>query len=78
MRLRKAKPHEYMVQVPCILSSNIDNRGANEPASLKEAISRHYWPEKKMAMEREYNLLIKNGTWEVISLPQRANIIMGK
>lgn len=29
-------------------------------------------------MEREYNSLIKNGTWELISRLNRANIIKGK
>ena len=51
-----------MVRVLWMLSSNINNEGVDEPASLKEAIVRHEWPEWKMAMEREYNSLIENGT----------------
>ena len=31
-----------------------------------------------MAMEREYNSLIKNGTWKLVSYPNEANIITGK
>ena len=61
-----------------MLSSNIDNEGADEPRSLKEAMVRHDWPEWKMAMEREYNSLIENGTWELVSRPNEANIITGK
>ena len=29
-------------------------------------------------MEREYNSLMENGTWELVSRPNRANIITGK
>lgn len=45
-----AKSHEHMVQVLRMLSSNMDNGGANEPASLKETMARNDWPEWKMAM----------------------------
>ena len=34
-----------MIRVLCILSSNVDNEGPDEPASLKEAMARHNWPE---------------------------------
>ncbi len=59
---RTAKSHENMVLVLCMVSCNIENEGANEPASLKKAMTRHDWPEWKMAMEREYNSLMENGT----------------
>ncbi len=39
------KSHQHMVHVSCILSSNVDNKGPDELASLKEAMVRHDWPE---------------------------------
>ena len=57
-----------------MLSSNIENEGADKPASLKEAMARRDWPEWKMAMKREHDSLIENGNWEVVG----ANIITGK
>lgn len=35
-------------------------------------------PEQKMAIEREYNSLMENGTWVLISYLNEANIIMKK
>ncbi len=75
---RTAKSHKHMVQVLRMLSCNIDNEEADEPVSFKEAITRHDWPEWKMAMEREYNSLMENGTWELVSRPNGANIITSK
>ena len=40
-----AKSHVPIVPVLRMLSSNVDNGGVDEPASLKEAMSRHDWPE---------------------------------
>ncbi len=31
-----------------------------------------------MAIERKYDSLIENGTWELVSLPNGANVITGK
>lgn len=31
-----------------------------------------------MAMEKKYNLLIENGTWELVDLPSGANVITEK
>ena len=45
-----------------MLSSNVDNEGADELATPKEAIARHDWPEWNMAIERKYNSLMENGT----------------
>ncbi len=70
-----AKSHEHMVRVLRMISSNVDNEGVDEPASLTEAMARHDWPEWKMAMEREYNSLMENGNW---SPPNGANFITGK
>ncbi len=44
-----------------MLSSNINNEGANEPVSYKEAMVRHNWPEWRVAIKWEYNSPIKNG-----------------
>ncbi len=41
-------------------------------------MARHDWPEWKMAMEKEYNSLMENGTWELVSPPNGANVITGK
>ncbi len=67
-----------MIRVLCILSSNVDNEGPDEPASLKEAMARHNWPEWKKTVEIEYNSLIENGTWKIVSPPKEANVITGK
>ncbi len=56
----------------------MDNKGPDEPTSLKEAMARHDWPEWKKAMEIEYNSLIENGTWKIVSPPKGANVITGK
>ena len=56
----------------------MDDKSLDEPASLKEAMARHDWSEWKKAMEIEYNLLMKNGTWEIVSLPKGANMITRK
>ncbi len=73
-----AKSHEHMVRVLRTLSANVDNEGPDEPANLEVAMSRHDWPEWKKAMESEYNSLIENGTWEVVSPPTEANVITGR
>ena len=61
-----------------MLSSNIDNEGTDEPASLKKAMACCNWPEWKIAIEREYNFLMENGTWEFVSCSNGANIITRK
>lgn len=67
-----------MVRVLRMLSFNVDNEGVDKPASLKKAMARHDWPQRKMAIERESKSLIEDGTWEVISPPEGANFITGK
>lgn len=61
-----------------MLNFIIDNKRANELASLKQAMAQHNWLEWKMVMEKKYNLLIENGTWELIDSPSRANVITEK
>ncbi len=45
MNSSTAKSHKYRVRVLRMFSFNVDNEGADEPASLKEAMARHDWPE---------------------------------
>ncbi len=45
MSSHTAEFHVSIVPVLRMLSSNVDNEGVDEPASLKEAMSRHDWPE---------------------------------
>ena len=40
-----AKSHENMVRVLQTLSANVADERPDEPATLKEAMSRHDWPE---------------------------------
>ena len=67
-----------MVRVLRTFIANVDNERPDKPATLEEAMSRHDWPEWKKAMESEYNSLIENGTWEVVSPPTEANVITGR
>ncbi len=76
--MRAAKSRQYMVRVLCILSSNIDNEGPDELASLKEDMGRHDWLEWEKAIEIEYNSFMENGTWEIVSPSKKANVITGK
>ena len=46
-----------------------------EPISVKEAIMNSGW---KAAMDREYDSLIKNHTWDLVPLPPGRNAISGK
>lgn len=39
-----AKIYKHIVQVLCMLNFNIDNKGIDEPASLKKAMAQHDWP----------------------------------
>jgi hypothetical protein len=56
------------VSYDCELSLSIDL----EPTSFEEATSRDEWKE---AMHKEYNALIKNGTWKMVGPPFRTKPI---
>jgi hypothetical protein len=45
----------------------IAESGSHEPVTYEEASQQAVW---NKAMEEEYNALIKNGTWELVSLPE--------
>lgn len=38
----------------------------------------HDWPEQKMTIEKKYNSLIENGSWELVPPENEANIITRK
>lgn len=38
-----AKFHKHIVQIPYTLNFNIDNKRADELASLKQAMAQHNW-----------------------------------
>ncbi len=63
-----------MVCVLGILSSNEDNKGPDEAASLKEAMARYDLPEWKKTIEIEYNSLMENGTLEIVSRTKRLTL----
>ncbi|CAI7734082.1 unnamed protein product, partial [Closterium sp. NIES-54] len=49
-----------------------------EPATVEEALSGPQKEEWKAAMDAEFNSLIKNGTWELVELPERRRPISSK
>ena len=53
-------------------------RDVPEPQSVREALTGEYAHEWRVAMHREFNSLIKNGTWRKESLPPGRNAIQGK
>lgn len=61
-----------------MLSSNIDNKRADKPVSLKKTMAQPDWPEWKIAIKRKYNFLIENDTWKLVSPSNGANIITKK
>lgn len=61
-----------------ILESNVDNEGDNKPNSVNQAMHHTDWLKWKEAMQAKYNSLIKNETWELISLPENQQVITGR
>ena len=55
------------------LFAKIDNK--NEPSSLKQASKQECWMD---TMKLEYKELIKNKTWDLISYPNKKNVIGNK
>ena len=58
---------------PEMLNTIIDN-----PESLKEALNSNNAEEWKSAMQREYDSLVNNQTWELVDKPKNKNIISCK
>lgn len=58
---------------PEMLNTIIEN-----PESLKEALNSNNAEEWKCAMQREYDSLVKNQTWELVDKPKNKNIISCK
>ena len=47
----------------------------DEPSNYKEAVNSKYSEEWKLAMDEEYNALIKNKTWELCKLPDNRKLV---
>lgn len=51
---------------------NVDTLPVNEPAHFLQAIKHSAW---QLAMAEEYQALVQQGTWTLVSPPSSANII---
>ena len=49
--------------------------GCNEPKSLKEALNGKHSSQWQNAMDSEYESLTKNGTWDLVNMPENKNLI---
>ena len=54
------------------LDCELNFHAFDEPASFQEAVNSDVW---KSAMQREYDALIKNGTWRLVNPPIRTKPI---
>ena len=61
----------------CYLANDI-TADINEPINMDEAFSGEHSTEWKQATDSEYNSLIENETWELVSLPEGKNIVGSK
>ena len=52
-----------------MLTAGADNADTDKLLTLKQVIAFTHWPEFKKAMQTEYDSLIHNNTWELISTP---------
>ncbi|KAK3925131.1 Retrovirus-related Pol polyprotein from transposon TNT 1-94, partial [Frankliniella fusca] len=71
-RIRK-KPawHDDYVMLCDVAWSNVDVVPSSGNVALKD-------PKWKLAMEKEYNSLVKNGVWELVERPEGVNVIKSK
>ena len=67
-----------MMKAFTMFANNIDNRGPDEPLTLKEAMSRPNWPKWFQAMESEIVSHTENGTWELTETPGDKKVITGQ
>jgi hypothetical protein len=58
----------------CYLANDI-TADINEPINMDEAFSGEHSTEWKQATDSEYNSLIENETWELVSLPEGKNVV---
>ena len=75
---RVAQSHVYMVQTLRMLESNVDNKGDDEPNTLKQAMHCSDWHKWKEVMQIEYDSLIKNKTWELTLMPENWQVIISR
>lgn len=61
-----------------ILALSAEQFVEDDPLTMSEAKRREDWPEWKMAVENEYQSLIKNNTWTVCDLPTGRKSISNK
>ena len=47
----------------------------DEPRSFQKALQSPYASEWKCAMDKEYNSLLKNGTWDLVPRPEGVNVV---
>ena len=62
------KRYDDFVTLDCELNLNF----FNEPISFQEAVTSDVW---RSAMQREYDALIKNGTWRLVDPPIGTKLI---
>ncbi len=67
-----------MVQTLRMLESNLDNERDDEPNSLNQAIHITDWLKWKEAIQAEYDTLIENKTWELTSMLENRQVIIGQ
>ena len=61
-----------------MLKATTDNKGNDEPSTLKQAMQRSDWLKWKETMQAEYNSLIENETWELTAMPKNRQVITGR
>lgn len=59
-----------------MLESNIDNKGNNEPNTLKQAMCYSDWSKQKKTMQVKYNPLIENKIWELTLMLKNQQVII--
>ncbi len=55
----------------------MENEGDDEPNSLNQAMHRTDWLKWKEAIQPEYDSLIENDTWKLMSMPENRQVITG-
>lgn len=46
-----------------------------DPATVREAMDSSKWPEWEAAMKAEYDALVENGTWDLVTLPPGEKVL---
>jgi len=53
-------------------------KGSNLPVNYREAMSGDDAPQWELAMQREYNSIMKNNTWNLVPRPTDANVVKSR